>query len=79
MNNKLPDMQTSIETIQAKPEAIDMVEGLIKRNMELEEIFQMIQPLLAQLSINLYKDDNSPVDLFKLIADSIEYLKEKTE
>ena len=70
---KLPDLASSIETLTAKTEAVDMVSGLIERNLELEEINDVLQPLLYALSIKIYTDD-TPVSLFKLVEDSIKWI-----
>ena len=73
----LPSTQISIETLQAKAEAVDMVDGLIKRNFELEEIFQCLQPLLYELSVTVYGDDDKDVSLAKLMEDSVTWIKSK--
>ena len=70
----MPDTAKVIETLQAKTEAVDMVDGLIRRNLELEEIFETIQPLLYALSVVLYKDDDSTVGLGKLVEDSVHWI-----
>lgn len=71
----LPKLTTSIETLVAKTEAHDTVSGLIERNLELEEIFETLQPLLYELSVLLYKDKSDPIGLNKLVEDSVGYIK----
>lgn len=71
MKGKLPTLQQTFETLQAKKEAIDTVDRLIERNLELEEIFQVLQPLLYSLSVAIYGDDAEPVSLAKLVEDSV--------
>lgn len=72
--SKLPEIGNSIEILQAKQEAVDTVSGLIERNMELEEIFQNLQPLLYTLSVALYGEDASDVQLGKLIEDACAFI-----
>ena len=76
--SKLPDTKSNVETLQAKVEAVDMVDGIIKRNMELEEIFQCLQPLLYALSIKMYGEDASPRDLGTMTADAVHYVNGTT-
>jgi hypothetical protein len=70
---KLPNTAKTIETLSAKVEAVDMVDGLINRNFELEEIHAVLAPLLYALSMKLYTDE-TPVTLSKLVQDSIEWI-----
>ena len=56
-------------------EAIDAVSGLIERNLELEQIFENLQPLLYELSVALYGENDEPVTLNKLIEDGVRYIK----
>ena len=72
---KLPSTTSVMETLVAKTEAHDTVSGLIERNLELEEIFETLQPLLYELSVLLYKDKSDPIGLNKLVEDSVGYLK----
>ena len=72
--NKLPSVTSSVETLVAKQEAVDTVSGLIERNLELEDIFEALQPLLYALSVKLYGDDSEPVSLGKLVIDAVAYL-----
>lgn len=69
----LPNTKTTVETLMAKQEATDTVTKLLERNVELEEIFQVLQPLLYTLSETLYPSDD-PVSLGTLVADAVEYL-----
>lgn len=72
--SKLPNTAESISLLEAKQDAHDTVTHLIERNMELEEIFQNLQPLLYALSVKLYGDDDAPVSLGVLIEDSLKML-----
>ncbi len=73
--SKLPSTEVSVETLVAKSEAHETVSGLIERNLELEDIFEALQPLLYTLSVALYGEDNpEPVALGKLIVDACAYL-----
>lgn len=75
MTMKLPSTITTVETLQAKQDAHETVSGLIERNLELEEIFENLQPLLYELSVKLYADNNEPIALNKLIEDGVKFLK----
>lgn len=79
MKNKLPNMAQTIETISAKVEAIDAVDGLITRNFELEDIFESLQPLLYSISVKLYGEDSSDVSLDKLVADAVTWIDGQKE
>lgn len=70
----LPELRTSIETLVAKQEAKDTVTGLIERNLELEEIFDVLQPLFYALSVKLYGDNGETVELGKMVVDAVRYL-----
>lgn len=67
------------ETIDgdAYGKAVDAVDSLIQRNLELEQILGTLQPLLLELSIKIYKDDDKTISLDQLVADGIEYVKNK--
>lgn len=70
--NTIPDRFISNEVNQ---EAVDTVSKLIERNLELEAIFENLQPLLYALSVKLYADNDEPVTLNKLIEDGVALLK----
>jgi hypothetical protein len=71
----LPKLTTSIETLVAKQDAHDTVTGLIERNLELEQIFEVLQPLLFEMSVLLYKDNTDTIGLGKLVEDGVNYIK----
>jgi hypothetical protein len=75
MNNKLPMPQVTIESMTAKPEAVNLVDNLIKQNTELSAIYDELQPLLYELSLKLYGDNSNTVQLATLVADSIKLIK----
>lgn len=62
------------ETVITKEEASIELDRILERNMELEEIFAALQPLLATLSEALYGEDDSPVALNKLIDDACAFI-----
>lgn len=74
-DKKLPDTAETFSLLQAKQEAHDTVSGLIERNLELEEIFENLQPLLSALSVKLYADNNETILLNKLITDSVDWIE----
>ena len=78
MTKKMPTIANSIEVLEAKKEAHDTVTGLIERNMELEEIFQNLQPLLYALSTKLYGEDDSPKSLGQIVEDGVHLLNGTT-
>lgn len=57
-----------------KEDAIPYVEQFLQRNKELEDVLDVIQPLLRTLSERLYPNDE-PVMLHRLIADGIDFIK----
>ena len=76
---KLPDPKTTIETLEAKIEARSTVDGMIKAYQEYEEIMQILQPLLYELSLFLYKDNEETIALSKLVEDGVGYFKSLNE
>ncbi len=71
----LPDMKTTMETLTLKEDAKPWVDNFLQRNNELEEIFDVLQPLLAELSMKLYPTDE-PVSLGKMVEDGVKFIKE---
>jgi len=76
--SKLPDMKESVSLLKATQEAHDTVSGLIERNLELEQIFEALQPLLYSLSVKLYREDDKDISLQKLVQDSVEWIENGT-
>lgn len=76
---KLPSPAQTIEILEAKIEARETVDGMIKAYQELEEIMKVIQPLLYEISVFLYKDDDSEIALAKLVEDGVGYFKSLNE
>jgi hypothetical protein len=70
----LPETAQTVHTLQASEEAKTMLEELLRRKQELENIFVEIQPLFLALSIKLYGNDDRTVMLKDLINDGIRYL-----
>tara|TARA_R110000868_G_scaffold6114_4_gene35320 strand:+ start:128 stop:376 length:249 start_codon:yes stop_codon:yes gene_type:complete len=66
---------SSVSSMTASIEAVEMVDNLLKRNTELEEIYDIIQPLLYELSLKVYKEDGATVTLYQLVEDSVKFLK----
>lgn len=77
MTDKLPEPTFSIQSMTERKEAVDAVDGLIQRNLEMEQIFEDLQPLLYALSVKLYADDSSTISLGKLIEDSVKWIEEQ--
>ena len=73
---KLPAKQENTLSNHTQ-EAHDTVSGLIERNLELEDIFEALQPLLYTLSVALYGDDASDISLQKLVQDSVAMLSDR--
>ena len=76
---KLPDPKTTIEILEAKIEARETVEGMIKAYQEYEEIMQILQPLLYEVSEFLYKGNDETIPLAKLVEDGVGYFKSLNE
>ena len=76
--SKLPEMAESVSLLQAKQDAHDTVSGLIERNLELEQIFESLQPLLYALSVKLYAEDDKDISLQKLVQDSVQWIEDGT-
>ena len=56
-------------------EAHNTVESLLVALKESQEIMQLLQPLLYELSLALYGENDEPVALTKLIEDGTLYIK----
>jgi hypothetical protein len=74
----LPNNKVTVETLSTKAEAHDVVEHLLDRNQQLEEIYLAIQPLLHAASVAVYGEDNhEPVSLNELIEKAVEWIRAK--
>jgi len=73
-SKKLPDTAETISLLQAKEEAHDVVTELLEKNIELQEIYNCLQPLLYSLSVKLYAEDDNTITLQKLVQDSVEWI-----
>lgn len=72
---KLPNTATSIEMLEAKLEAVETVDAMIKQVTELQDVMECLQPLLKALSEVLYGEDDSPIALNKLVEDGVNYIQ----
>lgn len=72
---KLPNTASSIEMLEAKLEAVETVDAMIKQVTELQEVMECLQPLLKALSEVLYGEDDSPIALNKLVEDGVNYIQ----
>lgn len=70
--SKLPEPKQTFGHLTTPIEAKETLDKILERNIELEEIFQVLQPLLYTLSVAVYGEENDqPVTLAKLVEDSI--------
>lgn len=72
---KLPNTASSIEMLEAKLEAVETVDAMIKQVTELQDVLDCLQPLLKALSEVLYGEDDSPIALNKLVEDGVNYIQ----
>ena len=70
----LPDMKTSIATLQAGPEAVATLNNILERKNDLEDYVAVIQPLLYELSMKLC-GEKTEMPLRDLVALSIKFIK----
>lgn len=75
----MPDAAQTIHSLQASVEAKQILNNILERKQELEDIYNIIQPLLYTISVALYGDDSDTVDLHKLVTDAINLINGKTE
>lgn len=75
--SKLPESQTTIHSLTAGPEAKEILNNLLERKQELEDMFVVIQPLLYTISVALYGEDNSEVSLAKLVQDAVDLINNR--
>ena len=74
MKDKLPTIVESFKTLEASAEAKEVLERILERKQELEDMVQIIQPLLYTISLALYGDDDSDVSLDKLVTDAVNFI-----
>lgn len=77
--SKLPDMKESIHKLQAGPEAKEVLERILERKQELEDMVQIIQPLLYTISVALYGENDETVALDKLVFDACAFINGNKE
>lgn len=75
--SKMPDMKTSVHALSASAEAKEVLERILERKQELEDLVQVIQPLLYTISVALYGDDNADVSLAKLVQDAVDLINHR--
>ena len=69
----LPNMRTSIESLQARPETMETLNNLLERKQDLEDYITVIQPLLYTLSMKLC-GEKTEMPLKDLVDMSIKHL-----
>lgn len=78
--NKLPETANTIKTLDASEQALETLNNILERKQELEDMVAIIQPLLWAVSIKLYgEEDNSAVDLRKLVQEGCDMLGVKPQ
>lgn len=70
----LPNTATSVEILQSKIDAEQMLNTIFARKQELEDYVAVVQPLLYCLSKKLYGDNAETIMLDKLVSDSIKHI-----
>ena len=70
----LPNMKTSVATLQAGPEAMETLNNLLERKQALEDYVAVIQPLLYELSMKLC-GEKTEMPLRDLVDISIKFVK----
>ena len=73
--SKLPETTFSLESINTRKEAVNAVDELLQRNVDLEEIYNQLQPLLFALSVKLYGENAETITLQQLIEDSVHWIE----
>jgi len=73
-SKKLPVASETLTTLQAMPEAKEVLERILERKQELEDMVQIIQPLLFTLSVALYGENDETVALDKLVFDAVSFI-----
>ena len=71
----LPNMRTSIESLQARPETMETLNNLLERKQDLEDYVAVIQPLLYTLSMKLC-GEKTEMPLKDLVEMSIKFIGE---
>lgn len=69
----LPNMRTSIESLQARPETMETLNNLLERKQDLEDYVAVIQPLLYTLSMKLC-GEKTEMPLKDLVEMSIKHI-----
>jgi hypothetical protein len=70
----LPKIAETFRTLEASAEAKEVLERILERKQELEDMVQIIQPLLYTISLALYGEDDSDVSLDKLVTDAVNFI-----
>ena len=74
----LPDNQETIHALQASEQAKQILNNILERKQELEDMVQIIQPLLYTISVALYGENDEKVDLQKLVTDAVNFINGST-
>lgn len=75
----LPNNQTTIHTLQASDEAKEVLNRILERKQELEDMIVIIQPLLYTISVALYGENDETVQLDKLVTDAVNFINGNKE
>ena len=70
----LPNATQTFQTLQASAEAKEILEHILERKQELEDMVQIIQPLLYTISVALYGENDETVPLDKLVFDAVAFI-----
>jgi len=76
---KLPIAAETLQTLQAMPEAKEILNRLLERKQELEDMHAIIQPLLYTISLALYGENDEAVALDKLVFDACAFINGRKE
>ncbi len=76
--SKLPDTVQAFKTLQASAEAKEVLERILERKQELEDMVAIIQPLLYTISVALYGDNDETIPLDKLVKDAVDLINGTT-
>jgi hypothetical protein len=75
----MPDAAQTIHSLQASAEAKQILNNILERKQELEDIYNIIQPLLYTISVALYGENDETIQLQKLVTDAINHINGRKE
>lgn len=77
--SKIQSTAESFRTLQASAEAKEVLDRILERKQELEDMITIIQPLLYTISLALYGDDDSDRSLSELVTDAVNFINGEKE